>query len=62
MIKRQDGSVSRTKILNAIGVILGAVIMYLPTLKAQIPPEYYGGALFAFSVINQILRDTQRKL
>lgn len=62
MMKRQDGTFSRTQILNLIGVVAGAVLTTLPSLQASIPEVWYGAAFMAFSVANAVIRATQTKV
>ena len=62
MLKRQDNSISRTKVLNMLGIFTGAVLSGLPMMQVSIPPMYYGILFIVFSAANQLIRSTQTKL
>ena len=62
MIKRQDGSVSRTKGLNIVGDMATAAIAGMAYLQPQISPVYYAVAMFVFVSVNKYIRATQTRL
>jgi len=62
LLQRQDGSISRTKKLNAITLGLAVIGAVLPVFQVFVAPEIYSAVLGAFALVNQYLRDSQTAL
>jgi hypothetical protein len=62
ILQRQDGSISRTKSLNAVGLVLAVIGAVLPVFQVYVSPEIYSIVLAVWGVINQRLRTTQDRL
>ncbi len=56
MLKRADGKISRTQLLNAVSGAIGAGLVALPTVQDSLPPEAYGWIFMGFAMLNGILR------
>jgi hypothetical protein len=56
MIRTESGRVSRTQVVNAIVLALGALVGLVPTLREVIPAEVYPWAFVGLSVVQVFLR------
>lgn len=56
MITREDGSISRTQLVNGIVAALGVGVGMFPQLQASIPPSAYPWLFVGLSVVNAYLR------
>jgi len=61
-LKRQDGTISRTKSLNAVGLALAIIGAVLPVAQIYVAPEIYSAAIAVFVIINNHFRSTQDRL
>ena len=61
-LRRQDGSISRTKSLNAVGLGLAIVGAVLPVAQIYVAPEIYSAAIAVFAAVNQHFRNSQERL
>lgn len=59
ILERQNGTISRTKKLNAVTLGAAVVGAILPALEVYVAPEVYSAGLGLFALINQYLRDSQ---
>ena len=55
VVKRKDGSHSKTLWLNSIIGTLTAITAAMPGVKEFIPPETYAWIMFAMAIINNAL-------
>ena len=62
ILQRHDGSISRTKSLNAVGLALALVGAVLPVFQVYVSPEIYSAVLAVWGIVNQRLRTTQERL
>ena len=62
LLQRHDGSISRTKSLNAVGLTLAVIGAVLPVFQVYIPPEIYSAVLAIWGIVNNHLRSTQERL
>lgn len=62
ILKRQNGTTSRTKKLNAIGLGVAVVGAVLPALEVYVAPEIYSAGIGIFAIVNQYLRNSQSAL
>ena len=62
ILQRHDGSISRTKSLNAVGLALALVGAVLPVFQVYVSPEVYSAVLAVWGIVNQRLRTTQERL
>ena len=62
ILQRHDGSISRTKSLNALGLALAVIGAVLPVFQVYVSPEIYSAVLAAWGIVNQRLRSTQDRL
>lgn len=58
MMKREDGSLSRTQAMNGLLASMGIIVGMFPQLQSQIPPDVYPWLFVGLSVINAYLRAT----
>jgi len=61
-LKRQDGTISRTKSLNAVGLVLSLIGVILPVVEIYISPEIYSAVIAVFAILNNHFRTTQDRL
>ena len=62
ILKRQDGSISRTKGLNMFGLTIALIGAVLPVFQVVIPEAAYSAVLAVWGVLNQHFRNTQDRL
>lgn len=62
LLKRQDGTLSRTKGLNVIGITLAVIGAVLPIFQIYIPESIYSAVLAVWGILNQHFRTTQDRL
>jgi len=60
--KRQEGTISRTKSLNAAGLVLAIVGAVLPVAQIYVAPEIYSAAMAVWAILNQHFRNSQDRL
>ena len=62
VLQRHDGSISRTKSLNAVGLTLALIGAVLPVFQVYVSQEIYSAVLAVWGIVNQHLRTTQDRL
>ena len=62
LIKRQDGTRSRTKQLNLAGLGVAVIGAVLPAFQVYIPEAVYSGVMAVWVALNQHFRTTQSSL
>ncbi len=62
IVKRKDGTISRTQIINSITAISGVLLVTLPNIQAQIEPDVYGWIVMMLGTVNLYLRKTTTKI
>lgn len=56
MLRKADGTFSKTVLVNALVATLGTLVGLVPQLQAAINPEWYPWAFVGLSVVYQFLR------
>jgi hypothetical protein len=62
LLRRQDGTISRTKGLNLFGLSLALVGAVLPVFQIFIPEIAYSAAMAVWVTLNQHFRNSQSRL
>ena len=62
VLGRQDGTVSRTKTLNMVGLALALAGAVLPAFQVYVPEAVYSALLACGVILNQHFRNTQSTL
>lgn len=55
LVKRNNGTLSKTININMLAVIVGGIVTNAPMLKEFVPPESYAWAMIFFNVLNVVL-------
>lgn len=61
LVKRQDGTTSRTKTTNVLAIV-SAILVGIPAVQGLVAPWVYSVLLAGFAAAQQYFRDTQSKL
>ncbi len=62
IVRRKDGTISRTQVINSITALSGVLLITLPNIQTQIEPDVYGWIVMGLGTINLYLRKTTTKL
>jgi len=58
MLKREDGTISRTQVVNGLVAALGVAVAMFPQLQSNIPTSVYPWVFVGLSTVNAYLRIT----
>ncbi len=62
IVKRKDGTISRTQIVNGITALSGVLLITLPNIQSQVEPDVYGWIVMLLGTVNLYLRKTTTKI